>query len=149
MKAEELWSKFCNEKGIDVNTPYESWQFGGDPDKLADLVVKGIKTATASAYDLYFVEGEEEPVPEEGMFSVILDSCDEAVCVIMTTRVYVVPFDEVSREHAYLEGEGDRSLQYWREVHEEFFNDCYAETDLTFNYKSRVVCEEFKMIYKA
>lgn len=29
MKAEELWSKFCNEKGIDVNTPYESWQFGG------------------------------------------------------------------------------------------------------------------------
>ena len=87
MKAEELWSKFCNEKGIDVNTPYEAWQFGGDPDKLADLVVKGIKTATASAYDLYFVEGEEEPVPEEGMFSVILDSCDEAVCVIIVASL--------------------------------------------------------------
>ena len=32
-----------------------------------------------------------------------------------------VPFDEVSKEHAYKEGEGDRSLAYWRDVHEDFF----------------------------
>ena len=30
--------------------------------------------------------------------------------LIATTRVDVVPFDEVSAEHAFLEGEGDRSL---------------------------------------
>ena len=35
----------------------------------------------------------------------------------------MVPFDEVDEEHAYLEGEGDRSLEYWREVHERFFTE--------------------------
>ena len=55
MRAEELWKAYCEKENIDINTPYEAWGFGGAPDKLADLVLKGIKTATASAYDLYFM----------------------------------------------------------------------------------------------
>ena len=43
-----------------------------EPDLLADLVFKGEKTATASAYDLYAVE--DEPLPQEGTFDVVLDS---------------------------------------------------------------------------
>ena len=35
---------------------------------------------------------------------------------------------EVSEEHAYKEGEGDRSLAYWRAVHEEFFTKEFEET---------------------
>ena len=45
---------------------------------------------------------------------------DEAVCIIQTTKTTVVSFDEVSEEQVYKEGEGDRSLAYWRDVHEEF-----------------------------
>ena len=120
MRAEELWKAYCEKENIDINTPYEAWGFGGAPDKLADLVLKGIKTATASAYDLYFIEGEEEPLPQPGDYSVILNSKDEAVCIIQTTKTTVVPFDEVSEEQVYKEGEGDGSLAYWRDVHEEF-----------------------------
>ncbi len=74
MRAEELWKAYCEKENIDIDTPYEAWGFGDAPDQLADLVLTGIKTATASAYDLYFMEGEEEPLPQSGDYSVILNS---------------------------------------------------------------------------
>ena len=147
MRAEELWKAYCEKENIDIDTPYSAWGFGDAPDQLADLVLKGIKTATASAYDLYFMEGEEEPLPQLGDYSVILDSKDEAICIIQTTKTTVVPFNEVSEEHAYKEGEGDRSLAYWRAVHEEFFTKEFEETKTEFNGQTRILCEEFQVVY--
>ena len=74
MREEELWKAYCEKENIDIDTPYEAWEFGDAPDKLADLVLRGIKTATASGYDLYFIEGAEEPLPQPGDYSVILNS---------------------------------------------------------------------------
>lgn len=125
---------------------YEAWTFGDDADKLAELAVQGVKTATSSAYALYEIEGES--LPEAGEYSVILDSHDNAVCIIKTVKVYVTAFDKVSEAHAYKEGEGDRSLDYWREVHEKFFTDCLKEAGLTFSPAMEVVCEEFEVVYK-
>lgn len=124
----------------------DAWAFGDSPDKLAELVVQGIKTATSSAYELYAIDNEA--LPQAGECSVILDSHDNAVCVIKTTKVYVTSFNEVSEAHAYKEGEGDRSLAYWREVHEKFFTDCLKEAGLSFSEDMKVVCEEFEVIYK-
>ena len=138
MKAEELWNR-SGLKGY-----YESWAFGGNPDKLADLVVRGIKTATCSAYAFY--EEEDERIPEVGDYSVILDSKDNAVCIIKTIKVYICPFDEVTADHAYKEGEGDRSLEYWRKVHEEFFIEDLKSINKEFDEKMKVVCEEFELI---
>ena len=141
MKAEELWNR------SDLKGYYESWAFGGNPDKLADLVVRGIKTATCSAYAFY--EEEDERIPEVGDYSVILDSKDNAVCIIKTTKVYICPFDEVTANHAYKEGEGDRSLKYWRKVHEEFFSQDLKSINREFDEKMKVVCEEFELVYTA
>ena len=85
----------------------------------------------------------------QGDYSIILNSKDEAVCVIQTTKTSVVPFDEVSEAHAYKEGEGDRSLAYWRAIHEEFFTEEFEETEIEFNGQTRILCEEFKVVYKA
>ena len=43
------------------------------------------------------MEGEEDPLPQSCDYSIILNSKDEAVCVIQTTKTTVVPFDEVSK----------------------------------------------------
>ena len=139
MTAEELW------KRSGLSGTYEAWQFGGAPDKLAQLVKDGIKTATCSAYDLY--AAENEPLPKAGDLSVILNSRDEAVCIIRTTRVYVSEYDQVTPEHAFKEGEGDRSLAYWRQVHEEFLTEELALIDYTFSNKTKVVCEEFEVVF--
>ena len=140
MTAEELWSL------SGLSGEYEAWAFGEAPDKLALLVKAGIKTATCSAYDLY--EPENESLPAVGEYSIILDSHDEAVCIIRTTKVYVAEFDQVTSEHAWKEGEGDRSLEYWRKVHEDFMRRELATVNYSFSGETKVVCEEFEMVFQ-
>ncbi len=139
MTAEELW------KQTGLTGTYEAWAFGEAADQLANLVIEGIKTATCSAYDVYIAE--QEPLPEEGAYSVILNSNSEAVCVIRTTKVYVTEFAKVSAAHAYREGEGDRSLKYWRAVHEAFLKKELAPLKLVFSDQTKVVCEEFELVF--
>ena len=139
MTAQEMWQT----SGLAGD--YEAWAFGDDPDALAELVRTGIKTATASAYPLYELEGEE--LPKVGEYSVILDTRDEAVCIIRTSRVYVTPYRDITPEQAYREGEGDRSLDYWRKVHETFFRREMEDAGLTFTEEMGVVCEEFEVVY--
>ena len=139
MTAQEMW----NASGIQAE--YEAWAFGDDPDTLAELVRTGVKTATASAYPFYELEGED--LPKAGEYSVILNTKDEAVCIIRTTKVYVTPYREVTAEQAWKEGEGDRSLNYWRWVHEAFFRKELEAVGLGFTENMGVVCEEFEVIY--
>ena len=124
---------------------YEAWSFGGNPDGLAQLVLKGEKTATCSA--LCFYEMDNDPIPAQGDFSVILDSKDEAVCIIKTTKVFLSAFDQVTASHALKEGEGDKSLDYWRKVHEEFFTDELKEINMKFDRNMSLVCEEFEVVW--
>lgn len=145
MKAEELWNEFKSKQNIPTNH-YEAWCFGGDPDGLLDLVLKKEKTATASAKILYDLE--KVLLPQVGEYSVILNSKEEAYCIIQTTIVSVVPFDQVSEEHAFKEGERDKSLSAWQDIHREFFTEELKQVGLTFDEKMLVVCEEFKLVYK-
>ena len=144
MTPQEMWNAY-KQINPSIGDEIDAWAFGVDPDLLADLVFTGEKTATASAYDLYAVE--DEPLPQEGTFDVILDSKDQAVCIVEITKVSVQPFHQVSADHAYKEGEGDKSLAYWRQVHEDFFRDCLGEAGLTFTPDSKVVLEEFRKVY--
>ena len=143
MTAKEMWEIFLKKNDLE-NMEYEAWAFGDDPDIIAELTVKGIKTATCSAYYLYEKEGEE--LPKAGEYSVILNSRDEAVCVIKTVKVYIERFGNISEEHAYKEGEGDRSLEYWRKVHEDFFTKELGEVGIKFSEDMELVCEEFEVV---
>ena len=144
MTPQEIWNKY-KQINPSIGDEIDAWAFGEEPDLLADLVLKGEKTATASAYDLYALE--DEPLPQEGTFDVILDSQNQAVCIVEITKVSVQPFNQVSAQHAFKEGEGDKSLTYWRLVHENFFTDCLGEAGLTFTPESKVVLEEFHKVY--
>ena len=144
MTPQEMWNKY-KQINSSIGDEIDAWAFGVDADFLADLVLKGSKTATASAYDLYALE--DESLPQEGTFDVILDSQNQAVCIVEITKVSVQPFNQVSAQHAFKEGEGDKSLVYWRQVHEDFFTDCLGEAGLTFTPNSKVVLEEFRKVY--
>ena len=145
MTDKELWEAFIKKNNL-TDCEYETWAFGVEADLLAHLVAIGEKTATASAYPLY--ELENAPLPVTGAYSVILDSKDNAVCIIQTKKVSVVPFNEVTAEHAYKEGEGDKSLDFWRQAHENFFTKCLNDEGLKFTPDMKVVCEEFAVVYK-
>lgn len=146
MEAKQMWENFIKQQSEYKDSSYNAWSYGAIPDELAGLTLQGIKTATASAYELYAIDND--PLPQVNEFNIILNSQDEAVCITRTTKVSVVPFLEVSENHAFKEGEGDRSLEYWRKEHTELFTQWYEEENLDIHDNIPVVCEEFKVVYK-
>ena len=124
-----------------------AWAFGATPEQADDLLallLSGIKTATAGA--LWDYEAEGEALPSPGALGIVTDGRGVPHALIVTTQVEVVPFDEVSAEHAYLEGEGDRSLATWREVHERFFTE-HAVHGHGFRRDMPVVLQRFAVLY--
>jgi uncharacterized protein YhfF len=140
MDAKTLWEQ------SKLEGEYEAWAFGEAADKLADLVLKGIKKATSSVYIVYKIENE--PIPKEGEYSVILNSKGDAVCIIKTTKVNILKYKDVPASFAAKEGEGDLSLEYWREVHKNFFTGELASVGLKFDENIEVVAEEFELVYR-
>ncbi len=146
-KVKEFWIKFCNEKKVPIDTKYQAWSFGNTKelaDELADLVNRKIKTATTSAFELYEI-GED--IPQAGEYNIILNSCQEPVCITQTKVVYIMPYYLITPEHAWHEGEGDRSYQYWREVHDSFFSEAYKSVGKNFYEQAPMLCEVFEKIY--
>jgi len=127
----------------------EAWGFGDSPEmanNLGELVYKGIKTATTSL--LWEYEFLREEPPKSGDLSIILDGQGSPLCIIETVEVEIKPFDQVDERFAFDEGEGDRSLNYWRTVHTHFFNRACQQIGRTFSETMPVVCERFRVIYK-
>lgn len=146
MKAKQMWDNFIMQHSEYKDSSYSAWSYGVLVDQLAELTRKDMKTATASAQELYAIDGD--PLPHINDFNIILDSKEEAICITKTTKVSIVPFREVSEEHAFKEGEGDRSLATWRKDHMTLFTKWYEEKNLEFDENIPVVCEEFKVVYK-
>lgn len=141
-KAEMYWNRFW--EGRKLPKSVNAWQFGGSPDAYAQLVIDGIKTATCSGYIFY--EMENEPLPAINDYSIILNSTDEPVAIIKVIDVQILPMNEVSKEHAIAEGEGDRSYQYWWNGHEAFFKKELAKIGMEFSEDMLVVCERFELV---
>lgn len=149
MTGEQMWQEFCCATNTDVQTRHDIWKFcsgGVFADELANLVLAGAKTATSGAKLAYEIAGEV--LPSAGTYSVILFDNDEAACIIRDTKVSIVPFDEVSAEHADREGEGDHSLEKWREVHRRAFAPDYQAAGLCFDEHGDCVLEEFEVVYR-
>lgn len=138
--VEEFWAEFVETTGIDGS--YEAWAFGGPSfpamaTELALLVRDGPKRATAGLME------EGEPVPKDGDMSVILDGEGSPVCVIRTTEVAVRRFADVDEAFAWDEGEGDRTLAWWREAHKGFFERLGYRMD----DDSLMVLERFEVLW--
>lgn len=145
--VEEFWEQARRAVADLPAEPTESWAFGATPqhaDGLLSLVLAGTKTGTASA--LWDYEATGERMPEEGDVSVILDGSGSPRAVIRTTGVRIVPFDEVDEEHAHAEGEGDRTLRAWREIHERFWTQ-HGESGRPFSPDMPVICERFELVF--
>lgn len=149
MTPEYYFEKAKRALHLDATTPLDdAYALGATPteaNELAQLVLKGTKTATSSAYDLY--EPSDE-MPFVGEYDVIVDAMGDPVCVTMTDSVRVVPYSEVDADHARREGEGDRSLDYWQQVHSKFFTTEFAQAGRQFDpAKAQLVLETFHVVY--
>jgi len=140
----EFWRSFLDATGIE--RPYLAEAFGSDAetaDKLGWLLRDGQKRATTSLLSSY--EEDDEPLPAVGNLSIVLDGRGTPLCVIRTISVEVRSFGFVDEAFAWVEGEGDRSLAYWRDAHVRFFASLGTPVD----DDTMVVLDTFELLWVA
>jgi uncharacterized protein YhfF len=96
----------------------ETFAFGDNPalaDELLALVLEGKKRATCWAVS----EGLKGAAV--GKSIVALDGQGRPRAVLTTKELVQRRFYDVDDQFAHDEGEGDRSLAYWREAHKRYF----------------------------
>ena len=121
-----------------------TFSFGDSPemaDELLALVLAGAKTATCGALADYGEGGEAMPVV--GRRDVVLDGKGRRAAVIETLEIEMRRFDEVDERFARDEGEGDRTLAWWRDAHRGYF-----ERNGGFSPDMQLVCERFRLVEK-
>ena len=105
--------------------------------RLVDAVLRGEKTATAGLADEYSRAGE--PLPRPGDRYVLHDFDDDAVAIVETTAVELLPARDVDVQFARDEGEGFDSVEDWRAAHAAFFEQRIDDDTLIVAHRFRVV----------
>jgi uncharacterized protein YhfF len=116
----------------------ESFSFGDSPalaDELLELVLMGKKTATC------WLASEGAKGAEVGKRWIAKDGKGRPRAIIETVELTRRRFEEVDEAFAYDEGEGDRSLDYWRRAHSDYFTAQSA-----FSKGMELYCERFRLI---
>ena len=121
-------------------------------DRLVAAILSGAKTSTSALLAGY--EQDNEPLPEVGRLSAVLDSAGRRVAVIEVTEVRVVRLGDVDLQHALDEGEGYESVGQWRSGHEEFWRSAEArgemgDPDFTVDDDTLIVAERFRLVAAA
>jgi uncharacterized protein YhfF len=115
----------------------ESFAFGDGPalaDELLDLVLAGKKTATCWSVS----DGQQTEI---GKRMVVRDGQGRPRAVLETLELARRSFHEVDAAFAHDEGEGDRTLSFWRAAHERYFR-----RQGTFAPDMPLYCERFRLI---
>lgn len=130
-----MWPRIGGLRTLALGTPGEMRA------NLNTLVLAGVKTATAGLLtDEYAAENEE--LEHVGERLVLVDDQDALVGVVEVTVVEVVRFADVSWDFARSEGEGDRSIEEWREGHRGFWTRAGFPVD----DDTPVVCIRFRLV---
>src|SRR6516164_5055870 len=117
----------------------ERFSFGDGPelaDELAELVLAGKKRATCWA-------AGEGPRTRVGRQWVVLDGSGVPIAVIEKIELTQRRFDEVDAAFAFEEGEGDRTLAFWRRAHRNYFG-----RRGTFAPDMPLYCERFRLVMR-
>jgi uncharacterized protein YhfF len=130
------------------SAPWIAEGFGDGPelaDQLGALVLTGVKTATCSA--LWEWQAAGDPLPPVGLLTVVLSGTGRPLGITETLEVRIVPFDQVDETFAREEGEGDRSLAYWRRAHWSYFGRTLPRIGREPSEDMLLVCERFRLVY--
>jgi uncharacterized protein YhfF len=143
-----LWNSFLEKNPNNINKEIPiSFYFCDnkkDADECAELVVKGIKRATATS--LWWFEKNNEILPKIGAQHIVTDWSGNAKAVIETTKIEQVPYNKITSVFAEIEGEGDKSLDYWKRVHKDYYTREMKPFNEQFDENMIIVCEQFKTV---
>ena len=113
--------------------------------ELAELVVAGIKRATAGLARQFGPDGE--PPPVVGGYVVLLDGADRPRAIWRTTEVRIGPLNSVDERFAWDEGEGERTREWWLSAHRRFFGRRAAAQGFQIHDEIETVFERFEIVW--
>ena len=143
----EFWDRVKEETGIRGGFQ-DAWGFGDNPrltDELLTLVLEGKKRTTTTLVKEMEVEGY--PEPRVGEYSVILDGSGNPRAVIRTVSVRRARFSDVDGDHAYWEGEDDRTLESYVREHAKYYRRRGEALGFIFSEDMEVILERFELVY--
>jgi len=149
--VERYWDQYLGSLPSRQEQPsryVESFAFGftpADAREIAQLVLNGTKTATGSM--LWSYDADKKPLPIVEDLWIVIAGRDSPECIIKTTEVRIIPFDEVTADYAWEGGEEDRSLESWREIYWEYIERECQRIGLEPNIKAPLVMERFRVVY--
>jgi len=145
-QADDIWQSYCAVNKIVGPVPASDW-FGDTPemaDELLALVLGGTKRATCELLRMFETKDD---VPKLGDYWIITDGLKVPRCIIHTTHVEIRPVRSVDAKFAYDEGEGDRSLSYWKREHDAYFARAGQNAGFIYNDSMDAVFEHFKLVW--
>ncbi len=147
-KIEAFWARF-KEHTQQPNAKYLSDFHFELNEKLAnellELVLIGQKKATSSSLNAYILENE--PLPKEGDLHIVTDFYGNPRCVIKTTAITILPFNEMTYDICKREGEDD-TLESWQKGHIRFFKEEAKAKNASFSMDMPIVFEDFEVVYQ-
>lgn len=148
--ARALWGDYLDKhlEHAFVDTPQVKYFCNNEQDanECSELVKKGIKRATSCS--LLGMQYRKESLPKIGDFIVVTNWEGQAQCIVRITKVTLKPFFAIDTGYAQREGEGDKSLVYWKKVHWEYFTKELGAFDRVPRESMIVVCQEFEMVFR-
>ncbi|MEF1289984.1 ASCH domain-containing protein [Vibrio sp. M260118] len=150
-RSQSFLENFLESLPQDVSSKYKSFSsdyFCADEynaNVCADLVLKGEKRASCSL-DVWYSE-QGEIMPKVGHLMVVTNWDGEPICIVETTSVSKCKYNEVTAEFAALEGEGDKTLSWWKKAHWDFFSKECQELNIAPSEDMLLVLEQFKVVY--
>jgi uncharacterized protein YhfF len=146
-ETQSFWRTFRRHTGLDHDN-YVVGSFGDSPKMataLADLVIAGIKRATASLVRDY---GDgREPMPKPGDFVMMLDGEERPRFIWRTTEVAIKPLSEVDEAFAWDEGERDRTRDWLVAAHRRYFGRQASREGFDFDDDILTVFERFEVVW--
>ena len=145
MSAQRLWKAYCSATGYEGPLP-DIDQFGDTQalgDELLALVLDGTKRATCCLARDFSLETRPKP----GDHWIITDGKGQASCIIKTTQIEFVRICDVTAEQAFIEGEGDKSLAYWKSEHDAYFTRQAAREGFRYDHKMIGIFERFEKVW--
>ncbi len=121
--------------------------YGDTPElseSLIDLIRSGPKRAGTSL--LWAIEHDGDSMPRPGDIEIVVDHLGEPVLLTRIISVDVLPFNAVDAGYAAIEGEGDGSLEYWRQGHWQFFSRECSRIGRVPLADMPVVCSVFELL---
>ncbi len=145
----ELWANFVKKHPDLEHTPQPNHFYfcdnAHDANTCAELVVKKIKQATAPS--VWWYVHHNKPMPNVGDLFIVTDWDGVAKAVIELTNIQQVSFNKVDAAFAHAEGEGDKSLAYWRKVHKAYYQREMEVAGASFNENMLISCERFRTVF--